>query len=140
MKKILLIVVPIILILVLAGAGLFIYTQILAKEDPVPAKGEKVGPILETEEFTVNVSQATSRYIKAKFALEVSDEKVLEELEAKKALLKDRIIIVLSSQSLDELSTVEGKEACKKAVAKAINSFLEKGEVTKVYFTNIVFS
>lgn len=139
MKKILLIVVPLISLLVLAGAGLLIYTQVLAKEDN-GAKVEKVGPILETEEFTVNVSQATNRYIKAKFALEVSDEKALKELEGKKALLQDKIIMVLSSQSVDELSTVEGKEACKKDIIKAVNSFLEKGEVTKVYFTNIIFS
>jgi len=140
MKKILFIVIPIILVLVLAGAGVFVYTQVIAKENGGETKGEKVGPILETEEFTVNVSNTTNRYIKAKFALEVSDKKVLEELEEKKPLLKDRIIMVLSSQSLQELSTVEGKEACKKAIMNTVNEFLEKGEVTKVYFTNIIFN
>ncbi len=65
---------------------------------------------METEEITVNVSQATSRYIKAKFALEVTDEKTVLELGEKKALVNDKIIMVLSTQSLEQLSTVDGKE------------------------------
>lgn len=139
MKKILLILIPLVLILVLAGGGLIVYFQVLAHESPDPAV-EKVGPIYETEEFTVNTAQSANRYIKAQFALELTNEKVRKELDDKLPLLQDRVIMVLSAQRMDELSTSEGKEALKKSLIEAINKFLEKGQVTKIYFKNIIFS
>ncbi len=140
MKKVLLIVVPIVAILILAGAGLLVYTQVIAQNNAPSQQAEKVGPIYETDEFTVNVMENTRRFIKAKFALEVSDNKTLAELEEKIPLVKDKIIMVLSIQSLEDLSTVEGKENCKLEIIDAVNEILEKGKVTKVYFTYLLFS
>lgn len=103
-------------------------------------KNAQLGPMFETESFTVNLSDSAKRYIKAQFALELSNTKVKTELEEKLPLLQDAIITVLAKQSWESLSTAEGKEKLKESLSEAINSFLEKGKVQKVYFKSFLLS
>ncbi|MFY9174731.1 MAG: flagellar basal body-associated FliL family protein [Peptococcia bacterium] len=144
MKKVALIVMPVISILILAGAALLVYTQVIDRGDlrAEQRKIIKVGPLYESADldFTVNVYGNTKRVIKAKVAFEVSDKKVLTELDEKLPVIKDQIISVLSMQELEDLATMAGKEDVKLAIMDAINSYLEKGEVTTVYFTDLIFS
>lgn len=104
------------------------------------AAAEKTGPLYETDEFTVNAANSYNHYIKAQFALEMSSEKLKEELTEKKPILKDAIIMVLSVQPIDTLNTQKGKEDLKNSLREAINSFLTKGQVTRIYIESIIFS
>jgi len=135
--KMLGIIVIIVLIALLGATGALLYS---AKAKSAEMPRTEVGPIYETEEFTVNLSESVNHYIKVRFALELSDKKAKEELEEKLPLLQDTVIMILSGQKLEKLGTVEGKEELKKLLVEAINSFLVKGKVNKVYFKNIVFS
>jgi len=137
--KIIAIVVSVVLVVMLGVSAFWIYSLTRPAQGETAAK-EQVGPIYETEEFTVNLSASVSRYIKARFALELNNAKVKDELGEKMPLLQDTIIMVLSGQTLDVLSTVEGKEQLKITLIKAINSFLEKGQVTKIYYKTFIFS
>lgn len=138
MKKIYKILVIILLVIIVITAGIIVYFQLSAKGS---AENEtKLGPIFETQEFTVNISSSSSRYIKAQFALELSNDKVKEELNQKLIMLQDTVIMVLSKQTLENLSKLEGKDALKDSLVKEINTFLDKGEVTKIYFKNLIFS
>lgn len=98
-----------------------------------------VGPVFETEEFTVNIANTLNHFIKAKFAIELDSEKALQEVGKKLPIIQDAIIMVLSSQEMQNLSTVEGKEKLKESVLKAINDILEDGEANKIYYRNIIF-
>lgn len=137
-KNILIILAVVLLVIILIGAAIFVYLQVRAKDDS--ASETILGPVFETQEFTVNVSSSASRYIKAQFALELSDDKVKDELNQKLPLLHDTVIMVLSRQTLDELGKAEGKEALKSSLLAEINFFLDKGQVTKIYFKNLIFS
>lgn len=127
----------VILVILLAGAGFWIYRITM---NPPQETAKKFGPIYETEEFTVNSSESIKHFVKAKFALELSDEKVAEELDKKLPMLQDTIIMVLSRQSLETLGTVEGKEMLKKSLIDSINKFIDKGSVNKIYFKTFIFS
>ncbi|QNB45761.1 hypothetical protein BR63_05205 [Thermanaerosceptrum fracticalcis] len=134
----------ILLAVVILLLGVFVFWIVNLSQ---PTKGQEtenkkvqLGPMFETESFTVNLSESTKRYIKAQFALELSNSKVKSELEEKLPLLQDAIITVLAKQSLEVLSTPEGKEKLKESVMEAVNSFLEKGKVQKVYFKSFLFS
>ncbi|MDX9872903.1 MAG: flagellar basal body-associated FliL family protein, partial [Clostridia bacterium] len=110
-KSKLIIILLIVLILILVTVA-FIFAMNLSHGNP----GEeevKLGPIYETQEFTVNVAKTLNHFIKAKFSIELSNEKVWEELQTKLPILEDTIIMVLSGQSLEALSNVEGKEELK---------------------------
>lgn len=99
----------------------------------------EVGPVFETEEYTVNIANTLNHFIKAKFAIELNSEEALEEVAKKLPIIQDAIIMVLSGQELQNLNTVEGKEELKKTVLKAINDILEDGEAIKIYYRNIIF-
>lgn len=143
MKKIVLIVISIIAILILAGTALLVVSKVISQGAPGDqVKVVKVGPLFESDDldFTVNVYGSTKRFIKAKVAFEVNNEKVIGELNSKMPLVKDQIITVLSMQELEELATIAGKEDCKLAIMDALNTFLEKGQIIQVYFTDLMFS
>lgn len=138
MKKLYKIIVIVTLAFILIAAGIIVYFQVLAKDNTEDKT--ILGPVYETQEFTVNVATSNSRYIKAQFALELSDEKVKGELDEKLPMLQDTIIMVLSKQTLEDLGKLEGKNALKESLIKEINMFLDEGEVTKIYFKNMIFS
>lgn len=140
-SKVLIIILIFVLFFVLTG-GFFLGYKILTAKDskePVP-KEVKLGPVFETEQFTVNVSETLNRYIKAQFALEMSNEKAKTELDTKIPLLQDTIIMVLSNQKLEKLSTNEGKQELRNELINSINQFLNKGEVINIYYINLIIS
>ncbi len=138
-KKILIAVLSLILIIVLIVAGIMVF-RVYSANGSSGEKEIEVGPIYETEEFTVNLSASLSHFIKAKFAIELNNEKAQIELEEKLPLLQDTVIMVLSGQSLEMLLSNEGKELLKKELTETINKFLNKGQVTKIYFKTFIFS
>ena len=73
-----------------------------------------------------------------KFVLPAKDLKTLEELEAKKAVIRDKILRSLSSKSLEEVSTLKGKEKLGEEMMQELNGMLKDGEIKGVYFTDFV--
>ncbi|MDD2211470.1 MAG: flagellar basal body-associated FliL family protein [Clostridia bacterium] len=122
-----------VLFLVMLGSGFFIYQLVLAKSLGSEKALTKIGPIYETEEFVVNMSGSVNRYIKAQFALELSNKKVKKELEEKMPLLLDTVIMILSDQTVEVLKP-QGKEILKNNLIEAINKFLDKGKIEKIYY------
>lgn len=139
MKKILMIGAVLAIVLVLAAAGFYVYGMLLSPKGEAAASPEKIYPVYQTEVFTVNMSGYTNRLIKTQFTLELSNEKVKKELEEKKHILQDTIIMVLSRQT-PEQNTAEGKESIKNDVMKAINGFLKEGQVQSIYYLQIIFN
>jgi len=91
------------------------------------------------DKFTVNLlSQNGSRYLVAKIDLEQENEEMTAELDKKVSLIRDIIISILSSKTVEEISTPKGKEKLKEEIINQINKYLEDGEIKRVYFTNFV--
>jgi flagellar basal body-associated protein FliL len=131
-SKKLAIVLLVVLVFVMLGSSFFIYKLVMAKSSDTEKTKEVVGPKIETEEFTTNFSGYLNHFIVAKFALEVTDEKVKIELEEKQPDLKHAINLVLMAQTEEVLSS-EGKINLQNSLREEINKFLTKGEVKKVY-------
>lgn len=77
---------------------------------------------------------------KTKGNAEVVGDKVLDEIENRKAQIRDIIIIILSSKTYEEVSTREGKENLRNEVKDTINSFLVQGKIAKVFFTEFIYN
>lgn len=137
--KIIAAIVAVILVVILGVTVLWIFKLSGPAPEGTPEQ-KQVGPIYETEEFTVNLSGSVNHYVKARFALETDHKKTLEELEEKLPLLQDAIIMVLSGQTFEILGTVQGKEDLKDVLIEALNSFLDNGTVTKVYYKTFIIS
>ncbi len=103
------------------------------------AGGTEVGIMYPLDLFTVNLlSESGRRYLKVELNLEIEGEELAHELDTKKPLLRDIIIRILSSKSLEEISTAKGKETLKEQIVSEINPRIKDGKVMNVYFVDFV--
>lgn len=99
----------------------------------------EVGLMFPLEPFTVNLlSESGRRYLKVEMNLEIGGEELSPELEEKKPIFRDIIIRQLSSKSLEEISTLKGKDKLKEEIVRELNTRLKDGKVKNVYFTDFV--
>lgn len=98
-----------------------------------------IGPLYPLDTFTVNLkSDAGRRYLKATMSLELSGEELSQELDAKAAVLRDRIIRILSSKTLEEISSKKGKKKVSEQIMNTLNSMITDGQIKGIYFTEFV--
>jgi flagellar FliL protein len=99
----------------------------------------EVGIMFPLDLFTVNLlSESGRRYLKVEMNLELEGEELVVELEKKKPVLRDIIIRILSSKSLEEISTAKGKEALKEQIVSELNTRVKDGKIKNVYFVDFV--
>lgn len=99
----------------------------------------EVGLMYPLDTFTVNLlSESGRRYLKVEINLEIEGEELSPELDTKKPVFRDIIIRILSSKSLEEISTIKGKEKLKEQIVEELNMRLKDGKVKNIYFTDFV--
>ncbi len=109
-------------------------------------KSEKqfVGKVIPLETFIVNLAGSKGRKVaKVMMELELKDNKdknVADEIDKRKAQVRDIIIIILSAKKYEEISTKEGIENLKNEIKDTINSFLTNGKISKVFFTEFIYN
>lgn len=108
------------------------------------AKGnedEFIGKMIPMETFLVNLSgNRGNKLLKVSMELEVENDKVVEEIDKRKPQIRDIIIILLSSKTYVQLSSTEGKEFLREEIRDTVNSFLTKGKIKRVLFTEFIFN
>jgi len=153
-NKLLLIVIIVLLLVLLIVGGLVAYFLLSGgdEEQPPqeqqPQKVEKkkkvenmteIGPIYPLDQFIVNlVSNNSSRYLKCKIDLELDSPELQQEVDKKLPAIRDLIIRILSSKTVEEIQTAKGKEKLKEEIKRKINEILTSGEIRHVYFTEFV--
>jgi flagellar protein FliL len=113
-----------------------------SNEPPRPIGREvstEVGLMFPLDTFTVNLlSESGRRYLKVEMNLEIEGKELSPELDTKKPVFRDIIIRILSSKSLEEISTIKGKEKLKEELVNELNMRLKDGKVKNIYFTDFV--
>ncbi len=98
-----------------------------------------IGILYPLDTFTVNLkSDSGRRYLKATMSLELSGEELSLELDAKTAVLRDRIIRILSSKTLEEISSKKGKKKVSEQIMNTLNAMISDGKIQGIYFTEFV--
>lgn len=111
------------------------------KNEEETAKSEEFGPILEVGEFTVNLMTPQglpSRYIRTGLVLQVADRKVAAELKRREPQVRDAVIGVLRTKTIEEISGKTGMHHLRQEIKTAVSHLLSPGAVTDVYFTDFV--
>jgi len=104
------------------------------KPPPVDIK-KKIGPIYNFEPIIVNLNEeGARRYLKVSLSLELSNTKVIKEIDLLKPRLLDSLITLLSSKSLKDIEDVKGKENLRREIVFKFNRQLNTGRVVNVYF------
>jgi flagellar FliL protein len=98
-----------------------------------------IGILYPLDPFTVNLkSDAGRRYLKCTISLELEGENLSLELDAKSAVLRDRIIRILTSKTLEEISSKKGKQKVSNQIMDTLNAMISDGEIKGIYFTEFV--
>ncbi len=160
---------PIIKILILVSAGLAILiftvftTRLLVKKmfftprvvEQEHAKESHFGQIYMIDDLVINPAQSGGRrHLLVSLGLEYQnyDEKggghgggdyelagVAAELQLREPQLRDNLITLLAGQDITILSDIQYREKIRESLRKAINYYLNTGQVDKLYFTKYVF-
>ena len=95
--------------------------------------------IAPIETLIVNLSGSNGRrYLKAKINLEAKDGEMKRIIETKSVQIKDRLISILSSKTLEDIDGLEGQENLRKEIKDAVDVVLKAEGVLQVYFTEFV--
>ena len=98
-----------------------------------------IGILYPLDTFTVNLkSDAGRRYLKVTMSLELEGEELSLELDAKSPVLRDRIIRILTSKTLEEISSKKGKGKVSSQVMDTLNAMISDGQIKGIYFTEFV--
>lgn len=91
------------------------------------------------ESFTVNLADAdTQHFALVDVTIEVPNAFVKAEVEKNRPKIRDFIVILLSSKSLDEVSNPDGREFLREEIRTKIDGFLTKGEIKTVLFEKFI--
>jgi flagellar FliL protein len=111
-----------------------------------PAKGakstepEKPGNVLNLAPFIVNLADPEGkRYLKLTLAVDAKDPKLTKEIEARIPMIRDSILLLLTSKTYADIASTAGKIRLRNEILQGINRSLGAlGSVHTVYFTEFV--
>lgn len=157
-KTLLFVIIGLVVVLLLGGAGAYFFFFAKPHDDQLNAetaqehktekkasssKGkkheeEKPGFMLPMDAFVVNLADPQAKhYIKVTITLELKDEKAKAEAEHVMPRLKNDIIMLLSSKTMEDVIPLEGKTRLRDEVAARAQAVL--GDNLKdVYFVQLV--
>jgi flagellar protein FliL len=102
-------------------------------------KLSEIGILYPLDTFTVNLkSDAGRRYLKVTMSLELAGDELSLELDAKTPVLRDRVIRILTSKTLEEITSKKGKQKVSAQIMDTLNSMISDGEIRGIYFTEFV--
>lgn len=102
--------------------------------------GEGSGSFIHPlDSFIVNLSdQGRTRYLKVTVQLELDKQETIDQVKSKTPQIRDALIILLSSKSIEEIATSEGKYQLRDEIVARVKQFAGKGAVVAAYFTDFV--
>lgn len=132
----------------LVGAGGSAAFFIMTKEEapttvePVPVQTSKKPGIVDLEEFLVNINDTSGqRFAKLNMRLTIqpaSEAYNLSEDPLLQAKMRDRVLTLLSSKSLEELLGPIGKEGLRHEIKAQLDPIIEDGEIEEVLFSDFM--
>jgi flagellar FliL protein len=95
--------------------------------------------VFSLEPFIVNIYDGQDlRYLKVKIELQMASPAVKTELDGQLAAIRDSILVVLTTKTLQEVQDVQGKNQLREEILSSIGKIVAQGKVSKVYFTDFV--
>lgn len=156
--KVLIIAIVLILIVVISvGSAFYIASNVNEKrsgdgsntiEKTEESKEEEIddtnfGVTIDFGEYTINLNEAEPRYLVVKINFEldpdIKEKKIPEiqaDIEAKKVILQDRVLSILRSKSIADLSADTDFVKLKKELTDEVNRVLGDDKVKTIRFNN----
>ena len=154
-NKLLIAVISLLILLIIGGAAAFIFyvdkedkTAISQKQEQTSTQSDtttqetlaEIGPLYPLAPITVNLRSTTDKdvYLKISLSLELSNKLLANELDAKNAVIRDNIILILSSKSVADIDSDTGKALLCDDIKAKLNTLLDDGYIKNVYIVSFV--
>lgn len=105
------------------------------------AKKKEAPAMYPLEAFIVNIASGNDmRYLKVKVELEtgLTAEAVKKELDPFTAQLRDSILVLLTTKTVQDLQDLPGKTRLKEEILANARKVMPMGKISNVYFTEFV--
>ncbi len=101
----------------------------------------KLGVLYGLEAFLVNIpSDQGTKFLQLQMEFELSDPALEDELNRKKAAVRDAVIVQLSSKTFSQLRGAKAMKELQKDLLKSVNQLLSSGKIKDIYFTQFHFN
>jgi len=97
------------------------------------------------EPFTINFLQQSkqqARYLQIKVNLMAHDQAILDEAEANLPMIQDELRMLYSSQTMEQVTTVEGRRALQASSLETVKAVLKQetgnDNIDGVFFTSFI--
>ena len=160
-NKVLIIIVAIFVLMIAAmGAGFFILWKQMdnavaqvqqqnsgeeQSEEAPPEEEVTMGPLYKLDTLIVNLAdQGGKRYLRITMELELKPAENIEandaisELEKRMPQIRDTVLMILPTKQYADIATTPGKIALRDEIMAKLNTFLKKGQINTIYFTEFV--
>ncbi|PTV93817.1 flagellar FliL protein [Halanaerobium saccharolyticum] len=139
-KMLALIIVLVIIITGVASFTFFTYFSVSSDEESKDEiqSVEDIRPTYNAGNYTVNISNNSQiSFVRATIVFELENAELAEELDKRSSQIRDRVISTLRAQN-EEILEEPGSDTIKGIVKEKINELLISGEITNVWFTELV--
>ncbi len=100
---------------------------------------EGAGSVAPLDPFVVNLAdEGTQRYLKVTMKLEFLGAQPPPHFSGKQAQIRDLVLTLLSSKSVGDVRTVEGKAQLRDEIIARVNRVLADDAVKAVYFAEFI--
>ncbi len=111
------------------------YTRELEKPEPK----EEFGEIYVIEDLIVNpAGSGGTRYLATSVGLQPANADVLARIEKRDAQIKDSLLRILGSRTVEDLADVNSRERIRTEIKVAVEESIVDGEIDAVYFVSFV--
>lgn len=143
------------------GAGLYMYSQATrqalkqeteisdtadahddghGEKDKKESAAKDEAKMVPLESFIINLNGNEGyKFMKITMSLEVDSTATQEEIMKRQAQVRDTIVVLLTSKSYGEVAGENGQQKLKEELIDTVNSFLVKGKIRKILFTDFLF-
>lgn len=110
-----------------------------AADEHGPAEAQVAASVHQIENLVVNPASTNgARFLLVTAAIVVKDAAALEELAARDAEIRDRVVDLLGSRTVEELGDPTKREALKTDLAAAVGALFPEGVVKRVLLPQFV--
>jgi flagellar FliL protein len=133
------------------GAGAYVAVPLLARRSAAhaataadsatsaAAAPKSGGPVHLLDNMVLNPAESgAARFLLISVALQLSDEAAETALKSKDAALRDLVLRILGSRSVDQLSDMTQRDLLRVRIGAAVDSLTGAKVVTAVYFPQFV--
>ncbi len=104
-------------------------------EEPAP----KVGVMMELQPFVVNLADPNARhFLKTTITLELRTDGDKDRVEKLLPMIRNDIILLLSSHTVEDIITMEGKIRLRDEIVARVSRIIGEGKLLNVYFSQFV--